>query len=51
LRAITTKNKEQGFIPFGPELVEILRRRVEGRKPGDPMFNIPADLIKRFHAD
>jgi integrase len=51
LRAITTKNKQEGFIPFTPELVEMLRRRVEGRKPGAPVFDIPADLIKRFHAD
>jgi integrase len=51
LRATTTKNKEADFVPFTPELVRILRRRVEGRKPGDPVFNIPADLIKRFHAD
>jgi integrase len=51
LRATTTKNKEEDFIPFAPELVASLRRRVAGLKPADPVFNIPADLIKRFHAD
>ena len=29
----------------------MLRSRVEGRKPSDPVFNIPAGLITRFHAD
>ena len=51
LRAGTTKNSEKGFIPLRGDLVEILRPRVEGRRPGDPVFDIPADLIKRFHGD
>jgi integrase len=51
LRAGTTKNSEKGFIPLRGDLVGIVRRHVEGRRPGDPMFDIPADLIKRFHGD
>ena len=51
LRAGTTKNSEKGFIPLRGDLVDILRRHVKGRRPGDPVFEIPADLIKRFHGD
>jgi integrase len=51
LRAITTKNKHKDFIPCDSALVEIVRRHVEGKKSGDVVFDIPADLIKRFHAD
>jgi integrase len=51
LRAGTTKNSEKGFIPLRGDLVEMLRRHVERRRPGDLVFNVPADLIKRFHGD
>lgn len=51
LRGSTTKNGKADFIPFTPEVIAMLRRRVDGLKPSDPAFDIPADLIKRFHAD
>jgi integrase len=51
LRAKTTKSKDGAFIPLRADLVDILRRHTEGRKPSEPVFNIPADLIRRFHAD
>src|SRR5262249_21778622 len=33
------------------DLVELLRPRVEGRKPTDPVFHVPSSLIARFNAD
>jgi integrase len=29
----------------------MLRRRIIGRRPSDRVFDIPVDLIRRFHAD
>jgi integrase len=51
LRAKTTKNKEGGFIPLRGDLVAILRQHLKGKKPNQKVFNVPADLIRRFHAD
>ena len=33
------------------DLAEIIRRQIAGRKPAALVFEVPADLIKRFHAD
>ncbi|QEH33951.1 site-specific tyrosine recombinase XerC [Aquisphaera giovannonii] len=51
LRAGTTKNKQGAILPLRADLIAMLRRRVDGRRPADAVFNIPADLIRRFHAD
>ncbi len=51
LRAKTTKNKDGGFIPLRADLVEMLRSHVQGKKPTQRVFNVPADLIRQFHAD
>jgi integrase len=51
LRAPITKNGRDDTIPLRSDLVASLRHRVAGRRPADRVFDIPADLIKRFHAD
>ena len=51
LSAATTKNGKEAMIPLRADLVVMLRRRIEGRRPDDRVFNVPADLIRRFHAD
>jgi integrase len=51
LRAAITKNGRDDTIPLRSDLVVSLRRRVAGRRPADRVFDVPADLIKRFHAD
>jgi integrase len=51
LPARLTKNGEDATIPLRADLVELLRRRVEGRPPDAPLYRIPADFIKRFNAD
>jgi integrase len=51
LRAKTTKNKDGGFIPLRADLVVMLRPHVQGKRPTQKVFNVPADLIRRFHAD
>jgi integrase len=49
--AAVAKNGKDEIVPLRSDLIGILRRQVEGRKPTDPVFEIPTDLIKRFHAD
>ena len=51
LSGAITKNGKNDVVPLRADLVVTLRRRVEGRKPSDPLFDIPTDLIRRFHAD
>ena len=51
LSAATTKNGKEAVIPLRADLVEMLRARVTDKKPSDPVFDIPSDLIKRFHGD
>jgi integrase len=46
-----SKRREHRFIPLRADLAEMLRPRVEGRAPTDRVFDVPADLIKRFNAD
>ncbi len=48
VRADVDKSGRAAALPLHPELVVLLRRVVEGRKPNELVFNIPADLIKRF---
>jgi len=51
LTAAVSKNGRADIIPLRADLSVMLRRQVEGRKPTDPLFNIPTALIARFHAD
>jgi integrase len=51
LSAAITKNGRDDIVPLRSDLIVMLRRHVKGRKPTDPLFVIPTDLIKRFHAD
>jgi len=51
LSAATTKNGQDDTVPLRADLVAMLRRRIEGRRATDRVFDIPADLIRRFHAD
>jgi integrase len=51
LRASTTKNGRDDTVPLRSDLLFMLRRRVAGRPSDELVFLIPADLIRRFHAD
>jgi integrase len=51
LFAALDKGRKEHFIPLRRDLVELLRTRVDGRAPADLIFDVPADLIKRFNAD
>jgi len=51
LPAAVSKNGQADVVPLRADLVDMLRRRVKGRKPTDPAFVIPKGLIARFHAD
>ena len=49
--ASVAKSRREQTVPLRSDLVAILRGRLAGRKPADPLFAIPADLIARFNAD
>jgi integrase len=52
LPARVGKNKKRNvFLPLRRDLVELLRPRVECRRPTDPVFDVPSSLIARFDAD
>jgi integrase len=51
LSAAITKNGQDDIVPLRTDLLAMLREQVQGRKPTDPLFNIPSGLIQRFHAD
>jgi integrase len=51
LSAAITKNGRDDAVPLRADLIALLSRRIAGRRPADRVFNIPADLIRRFHAD
>lgn len=51
LTAAVSKNGESDVVPLRSDLIVMLRRQVKGRKPTDPLFDVPTDLIKRFHSD
>lgn len=46
-----TKVKKRQYVPLRPDLAERLKRHVEGRGFADPVFSIPADILRRFKAD
>jgi integrase len=45
------KGRKEQTIPLRSDLVVLLRRRLAGCRPADPVFEIPAALIRRFDAD
>jgi len=51
LRAATTKNSKPAEIPLREDVVAMLRERLRSRVPTEKVFDIPADLIRRFHGD
>lgn len=51
LSATIIKAKRRRYVPQHPELAERLRHHVAGRKPKEPVFAVPADILKRFKAD
>ncbi|WP_165249229.1 tyrosine-type recombinase/integrase [Paludisphaera soli] len=51
LSGAATKNGEAAFIPLRGDLAAMLRLEVAGRRPTDPVFDIPADLLRRFYGD
>jgi integrase len=51
LSAAITKNGRDDAVPIRADLITMLRRRIAGHRPADRVFDIPADLIRRFHAD
>ena len=51
LPAAIDKKHRQAVIPLRHDLVELLAERVKDLAPTDHVFEVPADLIKRFDAD
>jgi integrase len=51
LTAAVSKSGQADIVPLRSDLIAMLQRQVKGRKPTDPLFDIPASMIKRFHAD
>ena len=51
LSAATTKNGKEALIPLRADLVTMLRRRLQTRGYSEKVFDIPSDLIRRFHGD
>jgi integrase len=51
--AAVDKRRKEAFIPLRPDLVVLIRQRIErlALTPADRIFDIPTDLIKRFNAD
>jgi integrase len=51
LSGAITKNGKPATLPLRADLADALRAEVTGRRPTDPVFEIPADLLRRFYAD
>jgi integrase len=51
LRTAVTKAKKPQYAPLSPDLAAQLRRDIAGRKPNDPVFTIPVDILRRFKGD
>jgi integrase len=49
--ASVDKRRKEGFYYLAQDLVDLLSARVKGRKAKDLLFDVPADLIKRFNGD
>jgi integrase len=51
LPATLVKAKEDQYIPLHADLARRLREHVAGRGPNDPVFTLPADILRRFKGD
>jgi integrase len=51
LSGAITKNGKPATLPLRADLADSLRAEVTGRRSTDPVFEIPADLLRRFYAD
>ena len=51
LAAAVDKRRKAASQPLHPDVADLLRKRVEGRPPTAPLFEVPGDLIKRFNGD
>jgi integrase len=51
LSAGITKSGQAESVPLRSDLIAMLSGRIAGRKPADPLFDIPTALVARFHAD
>ncbi len=51
LSGAATKNGSEAYLPLRADLVELLRSEVAERRPDDTVFDIPADLLRRFYGD
>jgi integrase len=49
--AAVAKSRREQTVPLRSDLVLMLRGRLAGCAPSDPVFPIPCDLIARFNAD
>lgn len=49
--AAVAKARREQTVPLRSDLVAMLRDRLAGRSPSDPVFAIPRALIARFNAD
>jgi integrase len=49
--AAVAKSRREQTVPLRSDLVVMLRERLAGREPSDPVFPIPCGLIARFNAD
>jgi integrase len=51
LPAVLVKAKDDQYIPLHADLARRLRQYVAGRGPNDPVFTLPADILRRFKGD
>lgn len=49
--ANVAKSRKEQSVPLRSDLVEMLRRHIAGKAGSDRLFDVPADLIRRFNAD
>jgi integrase len=49
--AAVAKSREEQTIPLRSDLVALMRRRLAGCAPNDPIFQIPRSLLVRFDGD
>ena len=49
--AAVAKSRKEQTVPLRSDLTSLMRRRLAGCKPANPVFEIPKALIRRFNAD